>query len=585
MVEEQTKDLRDFIDAFRRRRTLVFIIFTVIFSIAVLVAFLWPPTYRSTATILIEEQGIPADMVRSTITTYAWQRIQTISQRVMTRANLLEIVDKYKLYEGRRARETNEEIVGRMRQDIKLEPISADVVDPRSGRPTAATIAFTLSFDADNSAVTQKVASELTTLYLNENIKSRTEKVAETYDFLTIEAERLNQQMIVLETQLATFKEKNINRLPDLKDFNMQQMSRAETELRDLQNEIRSLEERKVYIESQLSQVQPSGPAYSADGQPVLNTAARLKSLKTEYAMASVKYSPEHPDVIRLKREIEGLELKTGSVSGRQEQAKKLSQLRGELAASREKYSNEHPDVISLNRQIEAMEAGFRDSPELPETSVAAEKPDNPVYISLKTQLEGIEVGMRTAAAKREQLKAKMADYEKRIIQTPQVEREIFNITREYSNTRDKYRDIKSKQMEAQVGKEMEKERKGERFSLIDPPQLPEEPIQPNRPAIIFLGLIFSLGSCLGYVVVAETMGNTVRRRTLAADLGTTLLSVIPYKENGEDVARRIKTKNLVVTAAAVSLVVVVILAHFLWTPLDVLWFKGLRKADGIFGG
>jgi hypothetical protein len=192
---------------------------------------------------------------------------------------------------------------------------------------------------------------------------------------------------------------------------------------------------------------------------------------------------------------------------------------------------------------------------------------------------------MRTAAAKREQLKAKMADYEKRIIQTPQVEREFSNLMREYTNTREKYRDIKAKQMEAQVGKELEKERKGERFSLIDPPQLPEEPIQPNRPAIIFLGLIFSLGSCLGYVVVTETMGNTVRRRSLAADLGTTLLSVIPYKENGEDVARRIKTKKLVVTAAAVSLVVVVILAHFLWTPLDVLWFKGLRKADGIFGG
>ena len=247
MAEEQTKDLRDFIDAFRRRRTRVLVIFTVFFLISLLVAFLWPPTYRSTATILIEEQGIPSDMVRSTITTYAWQRIQTISQRVMSRTNLLEIVDKYKLYEGKRARETSEEIVGRMRQDIKLEPVSAGVIDPRTGRPTSATIAFTLSFDGENPAVTQKVASELTTLYLNENIKSRTEKVAETYDFLTSEAEKLSQQIAEYETQLATFKEKNLNRLPDLKDFNMRQMDRTETQLRDLQNEIRSLEERKVY--------------------------------------------------------------------------------------------------------------------------------------------------------------------------------------------------------------------------------------------------------------------------------------------------------------------------------------------------
>jgi uncharacterized protein involved in exopolysaccharide biosynthesis len=429
------------------------------------------------------------------------------------------------------------------------------------------------------------VASELTTLYLNENIKSRTEKVAETYDFLTSEAEKLSQQVAEYETQLAAFKEKNLNRLPDLKDFNMRQMDRTESQLRDLQNELRSLEERKVYIESQLAQAQPSGPAYSADGQPVLNTSARLKALKTEYAVASAKYSPEHPDVIKFKREIEGLEKQTGAVPERQEQAKKLSQLRGELAGAREKYSNDHPDVISLTRQIEAMEASLKAPLELPEKSAAAEAPDNPIYISLKTQLETIEVGMRVAATKRDQLIAKLAEYEKRIIQTPQVERESYILMRGYNNAQAKYKEIKAKQMEAQVGQELEKERKGERFSLIDPAQYPEAPIKPDRPVIIFLGLIFSLGSSLGYIAVAEVLGNTVRRRSLATDLGTTLLSVIPYRENGEDIARRIKTKKLVITAAAVSIVVVVILAHFLWTPLDVLWFKGLHKADGIIGG
>ena len=111
----------------------------------------------------------------------------------------------------------------------------------------------------------------------------------------------------------------------------------------------------------------------------MLNTAARLKALKTEYAVVSAKYSPEHPDVIRLKREIEGLEKQTGAVSSeRQEQAKKLSQLRGELAVAREKYSADHPDVISLTRQIEAMEASLKELPELPETSAAAENAGQP---------------------------------------------------------------------------------------------------------------------------------------------------------------------------------------------------------------
>lgn len=586
MIEEQTKDLKDYLDAFRRRRAVVFIIFAVVFSISALVALFWPPTYRSTATILIEEQGIPADLVRSTITTYAWQRIQTISQRVMSRTNLLEIVDKYKLYASKRARETNEEIVARMREDIKLEPVSAEVIDPRTGRPTAATIAFTLSFDGESQGVTQRVASELTTLYLNENIKSRTERVAETYDFLTEESNRLGQEIADLEEKLATFKEKNVNQLPELKDFNMKQMERVEFELRDVLNQLRSLEERKVYLQAEFSRTQPSGPTYSSSGERILDPESRLKSLRTEYAMASVKYSPEHPDVVRLKREMEGLEKQTGSVSQRQEQARELSRLRGELAAAREKYSADHPDVIRLGRQIETLETSLNETPELPERSAAAEKPDNPVYISLKTQLETIEVEMRAAIAKRDQLNAKLADYEKRIIQTPQVEREYLNLKRDYENAQTKYREIKSKQMEAQVGQQLEKERKGERFSLIDPPQLPEEPIKPNRPAIIFLGLILALGSGLGYVAVAESTDNTVRgMRSVSAVLNTALLSVIPYKENLEDIARKAKARKRVVATVAISVVVVVILAHLLWTPLDVLWFRGLRKAGGVIGG
>lgn len=585
-MEEQTKDLRDYLGAFRRRRNSILIISAVILAVSVLAALLWPPTYRSTATILIEEQAIPAELVRSTITTYAWQRIQTISQRVMSRTNLLEIVDKYKLYENKRARETTEEIVERMRADIKLESVSAEVIDPRTGRPTAATIAFTVSFDGEIPAVTQRVANELTTLYLNENIKSRTEKVAETYDFITSEADKLSQQIADYEQQLAAFKEKNVNRLPELREFNMQQIGRAETELRDIQTEIRSLEERKVYLEAQLTQVQPSGPVFSSDGQQVLNKEARLKSMKADYAVASAKYSSVHPDVVKLKREIEGLEKQTGAVSQRQEQAKQLSQLRGELAGAREKYSADHPDVISLSRQIEALEKDLISTPELPERTAAAEKPDNPAYISLKSQIEGIEVGVRAATAKREQVKAKLESYEKLIIQTPQVEREYLNLRRDYENAQIKYREIKAKQMEAQVGQEMEKERKGERFSLIDPPQLPEEPVKPNRPAIIILGFLLSLGGGLGFAAVAESVDSSVRGVRAATELfNAPPLSVIPYLRNGEDIARAEKTQKIIITTIAGSFVLVILLAHFLWTPLDVLWFRGLRKVDKVIGG
>ena len=192
---EQTLDLGDYLAAFRRRKGLILTVAGIVFLIGLVTAFVWPPTYQSSSTILIEEQDIPSELIQSTVTSYAAQRIQVISQRVMARSNLMEIVEKYDLYEKERKRYTTEEVLMSMREDIGIDMITAEVMDPRTGRPGVATIAFSLGFKSNSPQQAQKVASELTTLYLNENLKSRTEKAAETYDFLTAEANRLNDDL------------------------------------------------------------------------------------------------------------------------------------------------------------------------------------------------------------------------------------------------------------------------------------------------------------------------------------------------------------------------------------------------------
>ncbi len=587
MNDEQTKDLSDYIDAIRRRRNVILIIAATLFTISVLVAFLLPPVYRSTATILIKEQEIPPDLIRSTITTYAWQRIQTISQNVMTRSNLMDIVEKYDLYPSKRKRETTEEIIERIRDDIKMEPISADVVDPRTGRPTPATIAFSLSYDSERAAVAQKVANELTTLYINENLKSRTEKAAETVDFLTDETARMAQHIADLETRLAEFKQKNVNTLPELAQLNLQLMERTDRELMDTQNEIRSLEERKFYVEGQLAQISPNSPMFSTSGERILDSESRLKMLRTELASASAKYSPDHPDVQRITREIDGLSKQTGAVSYRQEQAKEMTRLRGELATIRKKYSDEHPDVIRLAKQLEEMETSLkRSADQSPESRVAAEKPENPAYISLQSQLEATNSQLRSVSTKRDQLRAKLSDFERRIVKTPQVEREYLELRRDYENSQVRYREIKGKQMEADIGQQLEKESKGERFTLIDPPQLPEQPIKPNRIVIVVLGFFFSIGGSLGYALVAENIDRSVRgMRGVIAALGAAPLSVIPYIENSEDTTRRANTKKHAVRAVMAGFIIALVVVQFVWLPLDVIWFKGMRILGGFIGG
>jgi succinoglycan biosynthesis transport protein ExoP len=584
-MQEQTKELRDYLDAFRRRKISILVTIGAFFAISLAVALLWPPTFRSTATILIEEQEIPSDLVRSTITSFAEQRIQSISQRVMTRANLGQIIDKYDLYRSERRRKTMEEILESMRKDIKVETISADVIDPRSGRPTPATIAFTLSYDGERPDVTQKVASELTNLYLNENLKNRTEKASETNEFLSAEAERLGQHISELETKLAAFKEKNIGRLPELNQFNLSVMDRTERELNDVNNQLQSLADRKFYLDGQLAQIDPQSTMIGSDGQKIMDPATRLKALRSEYVAAQAKYAPDYPDVVRLKREIEALEKQTGNVDSSSEQAKDLARLRAELAEARSKYSDDHPDVIRLTKAVAAQEAALKKDP-LPEKEAAKEKPDNPAYLTLQAQLEGVKTEIQAATAHREELKAKLANLEKRIQQAPEVERGYLALTRDYENSIKRYQEIKAKQMEAEVGEQLEKERKGERFSLIDPPQLPEEPVRPNRPAIIILGFLLSVFGGVGYAAVAENIDPSIRgARGVEAVVDAPPLAVIPYIKNRTDALRLKRTRKFVVAGFIAGLIVLAVIAHLMWTPLDVLWFKGLRKVDTVIGG
>ena len=191
MEEESSKDIREYLGTVRRHSVQILAVAAVLAAVAIAVAIGLPPVYRSSATILVQEQEVPPDLVRSTITSFADERIQVISQQVMTRAVLMQLVDKYGLYEKYRDRATNEDIVERMRKDIKLTTVDANISDRSSGRRVNATIAFEISYDSPDPERAQKVVNELVSLYLNENVKARQQSVAETTAFLAQESDRL----------------------------------------------------------------------------------------------------------------------------------------------------------------------------------------------------------------------------------------------------------------------------------------------------------------------------------------------------------------------------------------------------------
>lgn len=252
-----TPSLKTLISGFKRRRKVFLITFFSLLVISIATIMLLPPVYRSSATILIEQQEIPQDLVRSTITSFADQRIQIITQRVMTNANLWLVIEKYDLYADERAREPREVVIDEMREDIGQKTISADVLDPRSGRPMKATIALRLSYDSENARTSQAVANELTSLFLKENLKSRTELTEQTETFLKDEGTKLATKLQELEDRIAIFKQENINALPETTELTFRQLDRTESEIEELDRMVRSLRQQEPLLAGQISLLDP----------------------------------------------------------------------------------------------------------------------------------------------------------------------------------------------------------------------------------------------------------------------------------------------------------------------------------------
>ncbi|MEO1202827.1 MAG: lipopolysaccharide biosynthesis protein [Pseudomonadota bacterium] len=563
---EREQGLADYIAAARRRGKLILTVFCTALVLALLTALLWPAKYRSSATILIEQQEIPQDMVRSTITSYADQRVQIISQQVMTTSNLLEIIRKFDLYPDLLQSRAREVVLERMRDDISLDMISADVVDPRSGRPTQATIAFTLAYEAPSADTAVRVATDLTDKFLTTNLETRTQKVEETAEFLASEAERLSGEIKALETRLSGFKTDNVDQLPELTELNLTLMNRSELEVKDVERQLRSIAERKIYLQAELAQLAGAEYAYSETGEKIYSPADRLKFLEAQLATLEAQYSEEHPDVIRARREVAALKDRNDVDAG-----DPLAELTVERARLLEIYTPSHPEVRDIERQIEAYESGLG--------ATFDELSDNPAVTQLKAQLAAADADEASLLALQAELKARVRSFEERLARTPEIERDYYALTRDLDNARLKYREVRAREMEAKLAQSMETDRKGERFNLIEPPLAPQKPYSPNRILIAALGLFVAIGAAVAAVVVAEALDTSIRgSAALSRRSGTQLIGVIPVISLASEDSSRRRRLRLAATATISACIALFIAVHFFYRPLDVLFYATLRK-------
>jgi len=591
----ESKDFRAYLAIVARRRGWLIATLSVGIVASLLIAFLLPARYRSAGTVLIEQQEMPLDLVRSTVTSYADERVQVISRRVMTTETLLDIIRRYDLYPRERARETREALLKRMRDDIGLKMISADVIDPRSGHPTSATIAFEVSYTGSSPDLAAKVANELTTLYLNENLTTRTQLAREATDFLRAEGDRINKQIGDLEVKLERFKQKNYNSLPEVTQLDMQLLDRTEQQLLEAEQRQTSLEQQRVFLEAQLAQLKPNSALFSDTGERILSSRDRLKDLRSRLAAARAKYSPDYPDVVDLQREVAGLERELGETpSITNDLRRELEQAQGQLAEARKRYAPDHPDRVRLEREVASLQTQLAASERSASSStatttspgtsataptVAVADADNPAYIEIEAQVSATLNDIKAQADEIAKLRAQAEGYQRDVSLAPAVEKEYRDLMRDYDNAHAKYEEIRSKQVEARTAQDLEANREGERFTLIDPPLAPQEPVSPNRKLIFAAGLILSIGLAAAVLWLLEKIDTTIRTRSdLLRLVGIPPLALVPHigtEKEWRDARRR---RRLAAAGAVASFFIAVVLIHLFYMPLDVLWFTWTRR-------
>jgi uncharacterized protein involved in exopolysaccharide biosynthesis len=566
----------DLISAFKRSKKLSLLVATGVFIIGALVIFFWPDTYRSTATILLEEPEVPEELVQTTVTTFAAEQIQYINQRVMTRTNLADIIEKFNLYENERRYSPTLLLTGEVQENIVLDLFNVELTDPGNGRPVLNTIAFTIGFEDPNPATAQKVANELVSLYMEENVRQRTVQTVETREFLTEEGDLLEKRVKDLEEQIARFKEENEGSLPDLMQVNLSALQRLDIQMLEIDRELSRIQDSLIFLNAQLIQVEPTSPTIFADGSAVLSPESQLKSLQTRLASQKGIYNENHPDVRRTVREIAALKKQTGLTADLAGTAVLLSNARRDLAMARENYSADHPEVIQQERLVDSLIGELK---EQRDDADALIKPDNPAYIQLNVQKETLLAEQKALISQKRDVFNKLTAYEGRMLKTPGVEQGLITLTRQLQSATNQYYAMRERQFGAEMGEALETQSKGERFTLVEPPNFPLEVANPNRPVLLLLLLIISLAVGIGLVPLKESLDHSIRgSKMLDSIQGAPPIAEIPFIVTLDEVAHARRIRVFTMAGAPVAILLIVVSVHFMLQPLDVLWYVVMRR-------
>ncbi|EIM63610.1 GumC family protein [Desulfobacter postgatei] len=449
-------------------------------------------TYEAGTMILVQPQRVPINYIKSVVSSSIGERISTISQQVLSRSNLEQIIEQFGLYENSSGMYQEEKIEA-LRKRIKVK-----IEHSRGGSE-----AFSISFTGSEPQRVMRIANTLASYFMDENLKVREAQAIGTSEFLDSELEKTKKRLEEKEQKLAAFRAKYLGGLPDELESNLRTLDRMQKQVTDKAMLLREVNNSISQLDSQISSMAATGGSGSGgddflsfdfdDSQEGDDSA--LQAAQEKYDALLLRYTEKHPDVKKLKRIIE--------------------KLKQNLEAAKEE--EELPSAES-------------------EEDILPDMGMDPVA-PLKAQRAQLVAEANNIQAEVSAIQEKMKIYAQRVEDTPKRELELQSLTRDYSNIQNVYNSILDRKLEAELSVNMEKKQKGEQFRILDHARLPEKPISPNVKLMFLLSIAGGLGLGGGILFLKELLTFSVIRRDDQIDtlLGLPILASIPplEKPNG----------------------------------------------------
>jgi polysaccharide chain length determinant protein (PEP-CTERM system associated) len=465
------------------------------------------PRYRSGTLILVEQPTMPKDYVTPNVNDDLQDRLRSITQQILSRTRLLHIIDQLNLFANTNGHLTPDDKVDMIRKDIEIELVR----DPQNR-----VNAFNVYYTSPDPHVAQRVTSELTNLFISENLEVRQQQSEDTTKFLEGQLETARKALSDQEEKIREFKGQHVGELPTQVGSNLQILAGLQSQLQTEEDALNTAKQQRVYLETLVNQnrsLQAQGlGAAKSEGGPLTGLAEiddQLDKLRAQLADLSSHYTDRHPDVRKVK-----------------EQIAKTEKMREQMAAS-----------------LKAKSAAVDDS--------VPKDPTSPM-VQLEGQLQANRVEIANREHGVEELKAKVIDYQGRLNTEPVREQQLSDLTRGYEQSKASYDELLKKKNESAMATSMELLQQGERFLIIDPPSLPVKPDFPNR--LKFCGIGLGIGLALGALVAGafEFMDDRIHEeQDLQKYLPVEVISEIPAIASVADVENERKRMWLGWTTAA----------------------------------